>query len=93
VTHLLGKPLLRVFPELRSIHQLEPGWGLNIVPPPDVDGTEVLIILDCATIAFGESEGMAPETCSELAGVQWYVYDLWCDGAQHCSGLCAKHRP
>ena len=35
VTHLLGKPLLRVFPELRGIHQLEPGWGLNIVPPPE----------------------------------------------------------
>ena len=42
VTHLLGKPLLRVFPELRSIHQLEPGWGLNIVPPPDPEGSEVL---------------------------------------------------
>ena len=41
VTHLLGKPLLRVFPELRGIHQLESGWGLNIVPPPDHDSSEV----------------------------------------------------
>jgi hypothetical protein len=40
VTHLLGKPLLRVFPELRGIHQLESGWGLNIVPPPDHDTPE-----------------------------------------------------
>ena len=23
------------------------------------------------------------------ANSQWYVYALWCDGAQHCSGLSA----
>lgn len=34
VTHLLGKPLLRVFGQMRRILQIEPGWGLNIVPPP-----------------------------------------------------------
>ena len=41
MTHLLGKPLLRVFPELRGITQLESGWGLNIVPPPERDDLEV----------------------------------------------------
>jgi hypothetical protein len=34
VTHLLGKPLLRVFGQMRRILEVEPGWGLNIVPPP-----------------------------------------------------------
>jgi len=34
VTHLLGKPLLRVFGPMRRIVQMEPGWGLNIVSPP-----------------------------------------------------------
>lgn len=34
VTHLLGKPLLRTFDPLRKTVQLSPGWGLNIVPPP-----------------------------------------------------------
>ena len=34
MTHLLGKPLLRVFGQMRRILEVEPGWGLNIVPPP-----------------------------------------------------------
>ena len=36
VTHLLGKPLMRVFAQPRGLSQVEPGWGLNIVAPPEL---------------------------------------------------------
>lgn len=42
MTHLLGKPLLREFGQMRRILQVEPGWGLNIVPPPTPRSPQVL---------------------------------------------------
>ena len=35
VSQLLGRPLQRCHAEPRRIELVEPGWGLNIVPPPE----------------------------------------------------------
>lgn len=37
VQQLLGRPLARAFPPLRSLKQVHPGFGYHIVPAPEPD--------------------------------------------------------